>query len=508
MIINKWNQLIGERLRYDKSDKWYKLICIVILCIIMFVVFVCAKSFSGARVEYIIAACISLVTVLVLSLFCFTKIDFWKYVFVYIILMGGMLVFIQPILNVPDESAHFARSELLSRGEFFIDPDLQVFETIESVQDIQKEVGKTYVQSNVKDETIDYSSAEVLHVAASNISVIYIPQAIGIMVAKLLNLDAIWLLWMARIFNLVFYSLLVFLAIKIAPKLKMLIFFAAALPISIQQAASCSPDAMINGIAFLLFAYFIHLYYSKEGTIKTRDEICFFILGSLTTLAKISNIFITGLILLVPGSSFKNKKRAYFVKSIILLGVVILGGAYYLYTTTFAPNLEHLEYLKQTGVDSTKQLEFIIGNFKMWLQIFGAALIYQANDYLKMFNYFGPIQYGYEILTPILIFMFAKICYQEDGIKLRIYEKICIFSMSIGIYIATCFAMYLSWTGVGAVNIEGVQGRYFIPLLVLCAFLFTSERKEVNNKRIHIVDITAINVMLSSMLITLTAFYY
>ena len=202
---------------------------------------------------------------------------------------------------------------------------------------------------------------------------------------------------------------------------------------------------------------------------------------------------------------------AYLIKTGIIIATCIAGGAHYLYSTSFAPSLTQVKYLEQTGVDSIKQIGFILDNFLLWAQNFGKAMIYRLNEYLRMLNYFGPFKYGYEVLAPIFLFTYAKICYQEDGIKIKFISKILVFLMALGIYFVTCFAMYLSWTGVGALTIEGVQGRYFIPLLMLCVLLFTSEKFDIGSEekeKKHVVDISIISIMLSSMLITIVSYYY
>lgn len=492
---------------FDSSNRKFKVFCFTVIAILLGIIFFCSRSFAAAKAEVIIGGCVGIVALLLFLCFSFFKIQKHVFSFVFIVLIGGMLVFIQPILNVPDESAHLARSELVSRGVFFINPELQRFKTIESICELKKETGHIYTQSDVRDKEIDFSSAEVVHVAASNVSVFYIPQATGILLAKLFGMKEIWLLWAARISNLLFYALVVSLAIKIAPKMQMIIFFVAALPISIQQASSCSPDASINGIAFLAFACYIYMYCAKKNSISIKNELLFWGLGILTTLAKVTNIFGVGLILLVPNNNFKNKKRAYIIKSSIIISVCVIGGLYYLYTTNFAPNLEQLDYLKETGVNATKQLEYIKNNFVMWIRNFGESMIYQSNEYIRMFNIFGPFTYGYEILTPVSIFMFAKICCQENGIELKIYQKVLVFLMTFGIFFTTCFAMYLSWTGVGSTGIAGVQGRYFVPLLILASVLFTTEKACATEKN-HIVDLTVIILMLSAMLISLGVYYY
>lgn len=500
-------------IKFDKADKLLKLLILIIMSVILFVVLYFGRTFDGSKAEVLIWITLYLTMIALLGFYFFVKVDFHKYVFIFLILLGGITLLVQPILNVPDEVAHFARSELMSRGKFFIPPKEEMHETIQSVIDLGDEYSKIYTQSDIKDEAINYSKADIAHVAASNIPFMYIPQAIGILLAKLLDFNVIWLLWLARFFNLLLYSLIISLAVKITPKLKMLLFFVAVLPMSLQQAASCSPDAMINSIGILLVAYFLYLQNKKDQSISRKEIILFLVLAVLETVFKVSNIFMAGLILIVPGSKFKSKKKSYITKAVLITIVIIIGALYYLYTTTFVPNLEQADYLASIGADSSGQINYIFSHFPEWIQNFGSALIYQANTYIESLNYYGWLDYGYPILTPIMLLVFAKICFQETGVCLNYLNKFLVALMCAGIYFTTCFALYLSWTPVGSAGIDGVQGRYFIPLICMIALLLMNNRKpqhidENEMKKRQMIDIASIAGMACSMIIIMAVNYY
>ena len=91
---------------------------------------------------------------------------------------------IQPILNIPDEVAHFARAEFVSRGNMIVDSEQRDYDTIQSVLDLRSNVKVPYISSTVKGEKIDYTTAKIGHIAAANASFLYFPQAIGILIAK------------------------------------------------------------------------------------------------------------------------------------------------------------------------------------------------------------------------------------------------------------------------------------------------------------------------------------
>jgi uncharacterized membrane protein len=55
---------------------------------------------------------------------------------------------------------------------------------------------------------------------------------------------------------------------------------------------------------------------------------------------------------------------------------------------------------------------------------------------------------------------------------LVVAERATYLLLLIGCAWLIIIAQYLSWTEVGAVLVDGVQGRYFIPLLPFLALLF------------------------------------
>ena len=61
-------------------------------------------------------------------------------------------------------------------------------------------------------------------------------------------------------------------------------------------------------------------------------------------------------------------------------------------------------------------------------------------------------------------------------------QKIFSFSVFIVIFLLVCGFVYVSWTVVGQNLIDGIQGRYFIPILPLLFLILFKIRKFNNNK--------------------------
>lgn len=489
------------------EDKQAESLRIFILIIVMGIVMFFAEGFHAEKNEIFIWSIVVLFTVILLLLFDLFDLKFYQFAFLCIIIMGCFSLFLQPILNIPDEVAHFARAELVSRGKIFINPSQQRFETIQSLADLHEQIEKTIVESPLRGVKIDGSSYYVYHVAATNATFLYIPQAIGMMIAKVLNLNVIWIMWLGRLVNLFVYSFIVRYAIKLTCCLQFPLFFIAILPMSIQQAASLSPDALINALAILLIAFFLRLYSKTEGMISYKEIILFLILSILIIIAKVTNICIAGLFLLLPLQKMYKKRKAVILKIGAILVFAFVGAAYYYYTTTFAINLEAEKYLVENGVDSGKQIQYIFSEFLQWIHHFGGSALGQSEEYINMLNRFGWLSYGYAVLTPITVFMFAKVCLQEKRVIFSVLDNFLVFLMVIGTYAITVFALYVSWTTVGAAHIAGVQGRYFLPLLALLILPLCNaeyEKTIFKNKN----DVTVMLGMVCSYLLITVAKYY
>ena len=209
--------------------------------------------------------------------------ELYKVAFVVILSFGLVCSLIVPICDVSDESEHLTRAEITSRGiliphwtgeelgveGLFNHTEGQVyssvrndgagFYTIESIKFFQKHLGETVFETSHDTDKINNAPYLAESAFEQNPFFGYLPQAIGVFLAKILDLNVIWMLWLPRIFNLVFYAGVISLAIKKTPVLKMPLLAVACIPISIYQAASVSIDCMIIALGIYSIAYFIYM---------------------------------------------------------------------------------------------------------------------------------------------------------------------------------------------------------------------------------------------------------
>lgn len=452
--------------------------CSLFSSLFLILVFVNEYGIETVKKSLILAVLICVLNIAVLFSSLVKKLEIHHIAIVVLLIFGLLSLFIQPILNIPDEEAHFARAELTSRLHLFIPPQATEHTTIQATADLVENQKLNYLRSTIQGVKINQTPVSCYHVAGSNLFFLYIPQAIGILLAKLLGLDVIWMLWLGRLCNLLLYTTLTGLAIKMIPQWKLPLFFVACLPMSVQQAASFNPDATINALAFLLIAYYVRLLCAPEASIRGKHLSIFAVLAALLTLSKVTNVLFVALILTIPNNRFRNRRNIWLAKGGILFLVLLVGIVYYGYTSTFAVNPIHQKYYEDMGISPAEQTQYILSSPLVWLNDFIKMCMEQLSTHIDTISSFGWMEYQYSFLNLIAIFMFGKLCLTHVKTALSGWSKFFVFGIAVGVYFATCLAMYLTWSPVEADHISGVQGRYLIPAFALLPLLFSSASEE------------------------------
>ena len=71
------------------------------------------------------------------------------------------------------------------------------------------------------------------------------------------------------------------------------------------------------------------------------------------------------------------------------------------------------------------------------------------------------------VCTLYLILLVFAPFLEKSKYRLKKLHKIWLLLITFGIICLVCFAMYLGWTVPTSLLIDGVQGRYFLPVLIL-----------------------------------------
>ena len=131
----------------------------------------------------------------------------------------------------------------------------------------------------------------------------YGPQAFGFVLARLLGLGSLGLLYLGRLFNLLFFAAAGFLTLRRLPFGKTAVFAVYLLPMNLHLVSSLSYDVLITAFCGYFTAVCMDLAY-KADRVKWKDVVLLAFLLAVMGPCKMVYGVIAGLCLLIPVKKF------------------------------------------------------------------------------------------------------------------------------------------------------------------------------------------------------------
>jgi len=95
---------------------------------------------------------------------------------------------------------------------------------------------------------------------------------------------------------------------------------------------------------------------------------------------------------------------------------------------------------------------------------------------------------SYDWMTMLFFALFLVCCQRskdESQICCTIYQRWVLLILAFGSIVLIMLSMLLDFTTMGSYSIQGVQGRYFIPLLILLIPIFRNMQIQITEKAIR-----------------------
>lgn len=334
------------------------------------------------------------------------------------------------------------------------------------------------VYQMIKDDSVYGDNVYEVHELSLDLSsfpIEYLFSILGLTIGRILGLKIIYIYYLTRIFNFAAYIILTYWAIKLIPIYKYTLFLIAILPMSLMQAASVSYDAMVMGTIFLFVSLCLYL---MQNHIKKTHLVAVALLSGCLIYNKSAAYFpLIGLVLLIP------LKKQYGKKQRTLFWIMEMGCVLFAAADSFAGSAA-----SQIGNYS---IFYSIEHPLWFIKILGYTIYSNFDLYLK--GIFGVSIFGISALdTPFIIcipvialLLFVYRCENNMAMRhidnqKRIFILFCVLSSALMIFLGT-----VSWTEIGSDWLWGIQGRYFIPLLLPAMFwksrLVTTEKEQGND---------------------------
>ncbi len=411
----------------------------------------------------------------------------------FIVLLVGLgfafgLVF--PPFSVPDEDFHFSASYVLSnfimgKGYQSNDPvlmredDARMFEDMDtSLKDaeyVKMTDGFTSLFS-VSTNEVEVATGRS-HSITGNPPQAKIVSAVAITLARLLNLGSVYLFYLGRFANLTLYVVLIWRAYKITPIGKNAVMTLSLLPMSLHLAASYSYDAFIIPMSFLLTAECLRAIKSKGGIAK-GELVQITVTAALLAPCKVIYALLAFLALVIPNERFGGRKRAWRIKLIccVLVAAFLIVTKLGDVVSTVGGTPQDSSGLDYRGAESGHF--YSVSDFLSSPMKFAIMLLRTLDTYgffylntliggsLGWFQ--GDIAApGFIVVAYVVLVIYSALASNDDCGELRQSVKATGAAILILGSLAVFASLLFSWTFNTEQVIQGVQGRYFIPYLML-----------------------------------------
>ncbi len=319
---------------------------------------------------------------------------------------------------------------------------------------------------------------------------VYLVPALGITLGRLCHFGTRLTYLLGRIFCVIGYVLVVYLSLCLLPFGKGLVFVWSFLPMMMQQVNSYSYDRQVISISLLILSLVLNLLYGEEkeipeGTGKMKRFLmsrkarvillvaaCLFLLpikqGALVPICLFPMVFF--------GRWYKEKRKSFSKKTLLLIRISVCAGLCIVLTAALLylkicmrPERAYAGWVSWANEPGYTIGYLLLHPRRLFALLYNTAL--SADAYI--FGLLGDNLSWHTksmpsfLLLPFLVMMVIAAFRRED--ENTVPEKgvkVWIWLMSALVVAFTFGGMLLHWTPLSYKTIEGVQGRYFLPLVV------------------------------------------
>lgn len=426
-----------------------------------------------------------------------------------VLFLGSMYMVVLPPLSAPDEIAHFASAYAISNqmmgmertdeyGFVLMRKEDEFLQNVEMVSgdEARMSLGRILTEDTLQkivDRAApllvsDEQKGMVSSVNGQNHTtpVSYLVPAIGITLGRLLGVNCIVLALMGRFANLLFYAGMVYGSVKVLPFGKMVLFGVSILPMALHLAASYSYDTFLMGMCFFFGSYCLHLAYAKPE-VSRRDILLLAVLAAAFGPCKMVYAVMMGFALLIPVKKFGNWKRwgvsAFAVLAAFAAAMILVNRAT---ITNYAVSTDtYVEW----AAEPAYSFSWVLHNPLGFARVMYDSLVHLGDEWTlqlfgSMLGNLDPV-----LSVPFAVILGMAVCLvllslrnAGEALYMKGWQKAWICFLAFGCLLGLMGAMLIAWTPLSSPVVEGVQGRYLIPVI---PFVFLCLK---NDKVVRTVD--------------------
>ena len=316
--------------------------------------------------------------------------------------------------------------------------------------------------------------------ALSNASILcYLPAAIGFSAARILGRNMITMVMAARWLNLIVCAWIMYLAIRRMPYGASALAVIGLFPKTLQQMASCSYDGMVAAGTFLFISLCLAAAYDENVSIS--DLLVLLLTGLYVASCKGGTYLpVLGMAFLIPAARAGRGRKMQ--KGWLAVSLASVGGAAFLFLGKYIARLLTM-FGRESGAATvafgTRKLytlsDFIQSPVKL-VRIYINTIIVRGDGLVGELVGKNLSQRWYIVYAFIglaILGILRRSCSrpgQEDPADknhVALAGRIWILFLTAGSVSLIFLSMLLAFTEKDMAYIDGLQGRYFLPIAIL-----------------------------------------
>jgi uncharacterized membrane protein len=297
----------------------------------------------------------------------------------------------------------------------------------------------------------------------------YVPQIAVFWIARHLTASVLTTLFVARLVSGLVWAGLVTWSVSLMRRWRWLWSVAVLVPTALAQGPTLSSDSIVLGVVAVAVAYALALAHAGEPlrpAALARLSILGLALGLLKFPAPLVIAAIAVILWPVAGSG---RTRAGVLAAVLAPCLAVAAwwnlkiNAYFLPYRNTVFNAVDRRY-----ISPPQQIHHVLTHLidmpaLLWNTLSGGRLL-QVDGLVATY---GTLSLSGWFAVPWLAAVAALVVAAPERPGASRRNRAALGGVLVAIVIITAFAQYLTWNGVGASTIQGIQGRYFAPLLVL-----------------------------------------
>ena len=298
-------------------------------------------------------------------------------------------------------------------------------------------------------------------VSASYSPLSYAPPALGIALARTFTRSVLLQIYGARLANLSVWMLLVWTAIRTTPLFKLAFAVLALTPMSIFLAGSCAVDPLANGLAFLWSAWVIRLAVAQRPSWAILALLA--PLAAALALVKLVYAPLVLLLLAVPADRFGGWRARAAATSAMLATSALGVVAWVAYARATIAAV--IAYRGNAALAANRAL--LIDDPPAVARLVAEAVLHEGRSWVYQLS---DTHWGSPMAPELLLWLWLAAVVSATFAETRVGswpalgQRGTALLASLMVFVSVALCAFLFWSR-EAGEIEGVQGRYAIPLL-------------------------------------------